>query len=240
MVYRRSLRFAGGVIAASFAFAAAAQDWDWRITPYIWTTGIEGDVALGTVGRPVNVEFSELVDIMSGTALLHVESERDGHVLFGDLVWVKLEPEAEPGTIGGRTEAEFDSTTLELGYARNTVGVFGLEVGVRYWDFELALDPELLPGVERGDRWTDVFGGIRATGDIGENWALTTRANIGGGGADLTVGLQMDFARELASGNAVVAGLKLIAVDYEKDAVGGIPLVLDATYLGATIGFTFD
>lgn len=235
-----ALRYATAVAAALIASAATAQQgWDWRITPYVWTSGIEGDVGLGPLGREINVEFSELVEILSGTALLHVEAENSGHVLFGDLVWVTLDPEPEIGTIGGVTDADFESTTIELGYARAAEG-FGLEVGLRYWDFKLGLDPELLPSVERSDRWTDVYAGFRHRGALGEAWTLTTRANVGAGGADLTVGLQMDFARQLTSGNAVVAGLKAIAVDYEKDAVGGLSLALDAAYVGATIGFMFD
>jgi hypothetical protein len=50
----------------------------------------------------------------------------------------------------------------------------------------------------------------------------------------------MDFARELERGNAFVAGLKLLSVDYEEDNVRGVPVILDTTFFGATAGFMFD
>ena len=232
------LRFAF-VIAALFASSASAQGVDWRVTPYLWGASIGGDIALGPVGRDVDVEFSDLVNVLSGAALMHVEAQSDDHIMFGDLVWLALEPEEEIATIGGVAEAELDTTIIELGYARDS-DAFGLEVGVRYWDFDIEIDPALISGIVRSDSWTDVFGGVRRTRELGSNWALTTRANLGFGGSDLAIGFQMDFARELERGNAFVAGFKLLDIDYEESSVRGIPFVLDTTFFGATVGFMFD
>ena len=235
-----TLRFAGFVVAGLFASAASAQEIDWRVTPYLWAAGIDGKIGLGNVRRDVDVDFSDLVDVLSGAALLHVEGEKDGHIVFGDLVWMQLEPHDEIATIGGTAHAEMSSTIIEVGYAHDPGSAIGYEVGLRYWDFDIEIDPALLPGIVRGDSWTDVFGGIRNTRELGSKWSLTTRANIGAGGADLTWGVQLDFARELERGNAFVAGFKLLDIDYEEDNVRGIPFVLDTTFFGATLGFMFD
>jgi hypothetical protein len=234
------LRGPGFAVAMLLASSAAAQDWDWSVTPYLWTAGVQGDVALGPISRDVDVDFADLVDVLSGTALLHVEAAKGDHILFGDLVWLRVEPEDEIATVGGVAEAELDSMIVELGYARDPDQAFGFEIGLRYWDLDLEIDPALTAGIVRGDSWTDVFGGIRNTRDLGNRWALTTRANLGTGGADLTIGFQMDFARELSGGNAIVAGLKLLDLDYEKESVRGIPFAVDATFFGATVGFMFD
>jgi len=232
------VRFEGFIVAALFAAPASAQGWDWSVTPYVWATGIEGDIALGPVARDVDVNFSDILDVLAGTALVQVEARNDGHVIFGDLVWLKVEPEDEVATIGGVAHAELDSTIIELGYARERER-FGLELGLRYWDFEMAIDPALIAGVERSASWTDGFAGFRNTRDLGQKWALTTRANIGAGGSDLAIGLQMDFARKFANGSAFVGGLKLLDVDYEKDS-GSTSFVLNTTFFGATIGYRFD
>jgi hypothetical protein len=233
-----TLRFAGLVLGL-LASHVSAQGVDWRVTPYLWGAGIGGDIALGPVGRDVDVEFSDLVNVLSGAALLHVEAQSDEHVIFGDLVWLAVEPEEELATIGGVAEAELDTTIIELGYARDA-DAFGLEVGLRYWDLDIEIDPALIDGIVRGDSWADVFGGVRRTRELGSRWTLTTRANLGAGGSDLAVGFQMDFARELERGNAIVAGFKLLDIDYEEASVRGIPFVLDTTFFGATVGFTFD
>jgi hypothetical protein len=226
-------------VAALFASSASAQGLDWRVTPYLWGAGVGGDIALGPFGRDVDVEFSDLVNVLSGAALMHVEAQSDEHVIFGDLVWLAAEPEEELATIGGVAEAELDTTIIELGYARDS-DAFGLEVGLRYWDLDIEIDPALAAGIVRGDSWADVFGGVRRTRELGSRWTLTTRANLGAGGSDLAVGFQMDFARELERGNAIVAGFKLLDIDYEEASVRGIPFVLDTTFFGATVGFTFD
>jgi hypothetical protein len=233
-------RFAGLVAAALLTSSASAQEgWDWRVTPYLWGPGIDGDITLGPVSRPVDIEFADVINVLAGAALLHVEAQNDDHVLFGDLNWLKVEPEDEIATIGGVAEAEMDSTIVELGYAHDFDGV-GFEVGVRYWDFDIEIDPALAAGITRGDSWVDVFGGFRLTSNLGSSWTMTTRGNAGAGGADLALGFQIDFARELERGNAFVAGFKALSVDYEEPSVRGIPFVLDTRFLGATIGFMFD
>jgi len=234
-----TLRWAAFAVTALFASSAAAQEWDWRVTPYLWGLGIDGDIALGPVSRPVDVEFSDVVNVLHGAVLLHVEAQNGDHVLFGDLNWLAVEPEDEIATIGGVAEAEMDSTIVELGYARDSDGI-GFEAGLRYWDLDIEIDPALAAGIVRGDSWVDAFGGFRYTRDLGPKWSMRTRANLGAGGADLTVGFQMDFARELERGNAIVAGFKLLEIDYEESSVRGIPFVLDTTFFGATVGFTFD
>ena len=233
-----ALRFLCCVVAAYGVSSVSAQGWDWRVTPYLWGLGIEGDVALGPVGRDVNVEFADVLDVLAGTVLMHVEAQKGEHILFGDLNWLKVEPEDEIATVGGVAEAEMDSTIFEAGYARDSDGI-GFEAGLRYWDFDLQIDPALAAGLSGGDRWSDVFGGFRYTRDLSSTWSMRTRANLGAGGSDLTVGFDMSFARELKGGNAVVLGFKLLDVDYEK-TVRGRPFVLDTDFFGATVGFTFD
>jgi hypothetical protein len=212
------MRFAGFIVAALLASPAAGQDLDWRVTPYLWGSAIEGDIALGQLSRDVDVEFSELVNVLAGAALVHVEVARDDNVLFGDLVWLSVEPEEEIATVGGVAEAELESMILEVGYAHERDG-FGLELGLRHWELDMEIDPAQLAAVERGDSWTDLFAGFRNARELGDKWTVTTRGNIGAGGADLALGFQIDFAREVGTGSAVVAGLKVLDIDYEDTNV---------------------
>jgi len=226
-------------VGGLFASAASAQELDWRVTPYIWGTAIEGQIGLGPVRRDVDLEFSDILNVLSGALLMHVEAQKDDHIVFGDLAWFAVEPEDEIATVGGVAEAELDATILELGYARDVDGL-GFEAGLRYWDMDLEVDPALAAGISRGDSWIDAFGGFRIKRELGQSWDMTARGNLGAGGSDLSVGFQIDFARELERGNAIVAGFRLVDLDYEADNVRGIPVVVDLTLLGATFGFMFD
>lgn len=233
------LRLAAIVCGVVVAGSAPAQELDWRVTPYLWGTSIDGELGLGAIRRDVDLEFADILNVLSGAALLHVEAQVGDHVAFGDLAWFAVEPEEELATIGGVAEAELDATILELGYARAAEGL-GIEVGLRYWDIDVEIDPALAAGSRRGDSWVDAFGGIRSRRELGENWDVTTRVNLGAGGSDLNIGVQMDFARELEGGNAIVVGFRLLDLDYEENNVRGIPVVVDLTFVGATFGFRFD
>ena len=151
---------------------------------------------------------------------------------------LSLEPDDEIATVGGVAEAQFDSTIIELGYARK-LDVVGIEFGLRYWDFELEIDPALAASITRDDSWTDAFVGLRTETDLG-NWVFESRFNVGAGGSDFTYGVQLDFGREFDNDNRLVLGLKLLDIDYEEESVGGIPFVIDTMFIGGTLGYRFD
>ena len=229
------------VVVAAVSGQAMAQDsaWDWQFTPYLWGAAIDGDVAIGPIGREVDVEFSEIVDVLAGAALFRVEGGNDDHGLITDFVWLRLEPEDEIATVGGVAAAEFDTVMADVGYVRKLDRI-DLELGARYWDFELELDPALLPEIVRDDSWVDGYVGIRLVREIGSNWLWQTRLNVGAGGSDSTFGAETHFARRFDNDNALVIGFKALDVDYSNDSVGGTPFVIDTMFLGGTIGFMFD
>jgi hypothetical protein len=218
---------------------ANAQDWDWSVTPYLWAAAVEGESGLGLIQTDVSADFADLADLFAGAALIHVEAQRDTFGLFGDLVFLSLEGDPALATVGGLTETQFDSTIVELGYLKK-LSQAGLELGLRYWDFDLEMQPTTLPGIERGQDWIDGFVGVRTSREIGDKWGWTMRANLGGGGSDLSIGFDVTFGRELSSGSRIVTGLKLIDIDYDEPSANGIPFRLDTMFIGATIGYQFD
>jgi hypothetical protein len=218
---------------------ANAQDYDWSVTPYLWASGIEGETGLGPIQSDVSVDFSDLVDVLAGALLVHVEAQREGYGFFGDLVYMSLEPDPKTGSVGGPIQTESDTTIVEAGYLRKGSRV-DLEFGIRYWDFELELRPTTLPAINRDTDWLDGFVGVRNTRELNDKWNLTTRANIGGGGTDFTYGIGLTFGRELQSGSQFVFGFKLLDIDYQEASVNGTPFSLDTMFLGGTIGYMFD
>lgn len=213
---------------------ASAQEWDWSLTPYLWASSIEGDAGVGPITADLSVDFGDIVDVLSGAALLHVEALTDDHGYFGDLVYLATESHD-----GGRVRAELDTTIVELGYLRRTSRI-GLEFGIRYWDFDVEIDPTTLATQQGESDWVDGFVGIRSVRELGDKWNLTTRANIGAGGTDFTYGVGLVFGREMSSGSQFVAGLKLLDIDYEDTTDNGRPFSLDTMFVGATIGYMFD
>lgn len=215
---------------------ANAQEWAWSLTPYLWASGIDGDAGVGPVQADLSVNFGDIVDVLSGAALMHVEAQTDDQGYFGDLVYLATETDED------RAKIELDTTIVELGYLRKTSRI-GLEFGIRYWDFDLEIDPTTtLPvATAQGESdWVDGFIGVRHVHEINDKWNLTTRANIGTGGADFTYGIGVVFGREMGSSGQFVVGVKLVDIDYDDTTANGRPFTLDTMFLGGTIGYMFD
>ena len=87
--------------------------------------------------------------------------------------------------------------------------------------------------------WTDGFIGARLSNSLAGKWQWVLRANVGAGGSDLALGMDLDFRRELASGNQFSLGFRALDVE-SNDLSGVVPVDLNTTFAGLTIGYTFN
>ena len=229
-------------IAAVAIFAAApasAQQWDWKLTPYLWAAGLDGSATVGPLSGDVSVSFSDVLDILRGGGLVRLEAQADRHGFYGDLIYLRLKEEEARDTVGGQLELKLDAVIAEGAFFYRVGEQYALEFGVRYWDFETTLRPALLPEVRRANDFTDAFVGFRSEFDINEKWDLLFRGNVGGGGSDFSAGLQVDFRRRFESGNTLDIGYRALDIDFE-DGSGLLATGLDMSMHGLAIGYTFD
>ena len=234
--------FRKAIFASIAIFAAApasAQQWDWKLAPYLWAAGLDGSASVGPVSGDVSVDFTDVLDILRGGGLVRLEAQADRHGFYGDLVYLRLKEEEARDTIGGSLELKLDALIAEGAYFYRIGNQYALEVGVRYWDFETTLRPALLPEVKRSNDFTDAFLGFRSEFEISENWDMLFRGNVGGGGSDFSAGLQLDFRRRFASGNTLDIGYRALDIDFE-DGAGLLTTGLDLSMHGLAIGYTFD
>jgi hypothetical protein len=228
------------IIIAVFASASAsAQQYDWKLTPYLWAAAIDGSTAVGPLRGSVSMSFSDVLDIMRGGGLIRIEAEGDRNGFYGDLVYLRLKDEDARDTVGGSLEVKLDAFIAEGAYFHRIGQQYAFEVGVRYWDFETTLRPALLPEASRASDFVDGFIGFRSEFDVDENWDLLFRANVGGGGSEFSAGLQVDFRRQFKSGNTLDIGYRVLDIDYENGA-GLTEVGLDLSLQGLSIGYTFD
>ena len=227
------------IIAVIAVSPASAQQWDWKLTPYLWAAGLDGRATVGPVTGDVSVSFSEVLDILRGGGLIRLEAQTDRHGFYGDLVYLRLKEEEARDTVGGSLELKLDALIAEGGYFYRIGNVYSLELGVRYWDFETTLRPALLPEVKRANDFVDGFIGFRSELNVSQNWDLLFRGNVGGGGSDFSAGLQVDFRRRFASGNTLDIGFRALDIDF-GDGEGLTAVGLDLSMQGLAIGYTFD
>ena len=218
---------------------AAADEWDWEITPYLLGAGIDGNVSVGSLDADFSADFEDIVNILQGAVLLRLEATSGQNGVFGDLVYLATEQDEAKDTVGGTLEADLDSLIVEAGYRRSINDGFAIDFGFRYWEFDTKLTPALLPAVRSSKDWTDGFVGARFHNTFGNNWSWVLRANAGAGGSDLALGLEVDFRREFVNGNRFLIGFRALDIDY-GDTSGAVPTDLDMTVSGLTVGYTFD
>lgn len=229
------------IIALLFSAQSSvtAAEWDWAITPYLWAAGINGDVSAGPIDADISVGFKDIVNALQGGALLRVEAESDQHGVFTDIVFLSLEVDDAKDTLGGTVELDFDSLIVETGYRRKLSEYLALDIGIRYWKFDTKLTPAVLATVRQSTDWTDGFIGARFSNALSDKWNWVLRANVGTGGSDLALGVDLEFSREFARGNRFNAGFRILDVDY-SDSSGAVPLDLDMSFSGLTFGYTFN
>jgi hypothetical protein len=155
---------------------ADAESWDWRVTPYLWAAGINGDANIGPVRTDVDVGFDDILDALKFGAIFHVEAHQPTYGLFSDIVYLSLEPDG----------SEFKSLFLEAGAVWKVFGdqESGIEFGARYYDQELTIIPPNLDRIRRDESWADGFVGFRWLLPLGKRWSFMLRGNVGAGGSD--------------------------------------------------------
>ena len=227
------------IVAIFLAAPVSAQQWDWKLTPYLWAAGLDGSATVGPLTANVSVSLSDVVDILRGGGLVRLEAQTDRHGFYSDLVYVRLKEEEGRDTVGGSLELKFDALIAEGAYFYRFGNQYALELGVRYWDFETTLRPAILPSVKRARDIADGFIGFRSVVEVNERWDMLFRANLGAGGSDFAAGLQVDFRRRFANGNTLDIGFRALDIDYE-DGEGLSQVGLDLSMQGLAIGYTFD
>ena len=228
------------VTVAMFAStSASAQQYDWKLTPYLWAAAIDGSTSVGPLRGSVSMSFGEVLDILRGGGLVRIEAEGDRNGFYGDLVYLRLKEEEARDTIGGSLEVKLDSFIAEGAFFHKLNEQYALELGVRYWDFETTLRPALLPEASRSSDFVDGLIGFRSRFEVDENWDILFRANVGGGGSEFSAGLQVDFRRHYKNGNSLDIGFRALDIDYENGS-GLTEVGLDLSLTGLSIGYTFD
>jgi hypothetical protein len=151
-----SVLLAAGV-AAGFAGAALAEEpdatptarlWTLQITPYLWASGISGDISpfrrAPTIG--IDKSFSDILDDLNFGGFVNVWARYDRFVFSADVMYVDTTDSHVIGPIpptgpfpGGSIDASVDTTeftsTLEAGYRLYASPQFTFDAlaGARIW-----------------------------------------------------------------------------------------------------------
>lgn len=237
--YMTILPFAlAGLIASPLSMAS--DDWKYEITPYIFFSGLKGDIGVGGL-PPVDIDasFGDIADNLEA-GFMGMFTARNGPLMLSfDGAYTKLE--------GSGTGPLFDNTftlTNKLTILQGNVGYRVLEdnrvdvdalAGVRYMKFEVDLAGPINT-YGSSESWADFVVGGLLTASVAENVDLVAYVDLGGGGSDFTWQTMLGVNWQFAERWTAKAGYRYLDTDYEDNGVV-FDVALSGPYLG--VGFAF-
>lgn len=246
--------FVGGLGAiALLATPAAAQSpsadaWSFTISPYVWFSGLGGEVTAPQGSESFSADFGDIFGTMKFAAMGLAEARRGNFSLVVDTMYLNLQqgvPVPGHGAYSGgsaRTQSAEISAIGLYTVLDSSAGRIELGGGVRGWwfDTELRLDPGHLPGrtLSSSTSWADPVISARGVLRLSDRLSLTAYGDIGGFG----VGSQFTWQAfgtvdyQVTESISVSAGFRWIHIDYDKGRAD-ISLDMGGPIIGASVRF---
>lgn len=228
-------------LAILAAPAAAQEGWSLQVTPYLWGSGVSGDLAPLAGGPTLEFDASlgDVLEDLDGAFFLSAIARRGDLVLLGDLSWSSSSREGVvPPGLPAEGELSQRSVTLAAGW-RVQAEPASLDVlaGVRSWDVEASAAAPLLGlSASREASFADPILAARATFPLAERLSLLAYADVGGFGAGSEATSQQVATLNYAATDRLTlsGGWRRLFVDYEGE--GGS---FEATLSGPLAGVTW-
>lgn len=247
--------YAGGNIAPTvepLVETSVVEDssWEFRLSPYIWFAGLEGDVASipGLPTMPIEVSPSDALEDTETSLMLMFEAKKNGKGFFMDVFYSDVQSEETLIEVSNRRlvlNSTTKTTMVSGAYLHELYNeeqsVIDLFAGVRYWniDSHLSLSGGLgiLPPGDHEESWVDPLIGIKGRTTLGDTkFYVAGGAAIGGFGvgSDLFYDLNANLGYQWSESIGTTVGYRLYDLDYEDDG-----FVYDVTQQGWMIGLTW-
>lgn len=216
-----------GVILLLMPLTVGASDWAFRLTPYLWFAGLEGELTPveGLPSAPVDVSPSQALEDTETGVMVMFDARRGSHGLYLDFIYtdVRSDDDVIPQlgiTVRSTTKSTLFSAAYEYAFVEHDRGGVDGLVGARYWEVDAKLafsGPAGLTGSNKED-WIDPFFGVKSWSMLGSS-NFYAAGGLGFGG----FGIGSDFFYEFngnvgyrwseAIGTAI--GYRYFDVDYD-------------------------
>lgn len=249
----RHLRWAVMALAAWLSGAGqsiqaqeAGRQWEFSLAPYLWMSGLDGDIGASQNLPPLSVDasFTDILDVLNAAFMVAGEARKGLFSPQAAIQYYDLETEAQtPGplfsNIDVRTKLWIASAGLSYRLAEGETGFFDVIASMRYWslDSSLNLRGGILPAqsASGSESWYDPLFGVRGRSKLGQRWYFDGYALVALGGDsdsawDLYGGVAYDFNARWQG----VIGYRHMAVDFDKGA-----FLYDVSQSGPIVGFSY-
>jgi len=221
--------FSCGLVAARSANAQVDTTGrtHFYVTPYIWLSGITGDVGVRNLAVHVNVPFADVLKVLKFAAIGGVEARRGPWLGSLDMLYVSLGAAKSVAIRGdtGSFSLKQRETILQpmAGYSiGDSRWALDLLAGVRYWNLGMTLDVDRprAQNERSGSRgWVDALGGARFRMVATPHVHVVLGGDAGGGGSKGTWQAHGSVGYDVSSSVTVGLGYRYLDVNYDRDDV---------------------
>jgi hypothetical protein len=146
-MFARSLLTVAIVVNLVPLTAAAADGWQFRLSPYLWFAGLKGTVATipGAPAAPIDLSPSKAIEDTETGLMLLFDARHGRHGLLADFIYtnVRSDEQLMPPPIGLSLRLVTKTTIFSLAYQyeifRKDQAIADLALGARYWNIDSEL-----------------------------------------------------------------------------------------------------
>lgn len=223
---------------------AAAEDWSAQITPYVWATGIGGDITplAGAPSLSLDKSFSNILEDLDGAFFLSGYARRDRLVFMGDFSWSSSSKSGRiPPGLPAQGKLSQRSMTLLGGWrtVQNDTVTLDLLGGARAWSVKSSIDVAGgLIHAAPSKEFVDPILAARANIALAPQWSAIIYADVGGFGvgSESTSQLLATVNYEVNEKLWLSLGYRQLDVDYHSGGTK-VDMRMAGPLLGATWRF---
>lgn len=238
----KALAVLAAVLACTAPPPAPTQEWRAQVTPYVWATGLGGDITLFTGAPTLSFEksFSDVLEDLDAAFFLSAYARRDRFVLLGDLSYAASSKSGlVPPGLPAEAELRQRSLTVVAGWRAIDSGGLALDVlgGLRAWTIKAEISVAGGAISRSGDKdFVDPVVALRANYALAPRWSTIAYIDHGvtGIGSDKTTQVLATVNYQMTERAYLSLGYRRLDVDYRS---GGTRV--DATMAGPLLGLTW-
>lgn len=261
---RSCFRFLSFALALCMPALASAQDqqstggkdqegWSFRLAPYAWAAGLNGDIGYRGVSTHVNASIGEVIDHAEGGIMLTGEARYNRWALITDFIYADLADRRwfDQGLIEQtKVQVQEYIWTEAVGYRAYQCGQSWIDLltGFRLFSLDQTLsvqardrfapsgDVSAQTSLDR--TWVDPIVGIRSAFMIYDGWAIRTEGDVGGfnSSSKFTWQAMAALGYDATESTRVLVGYRGLGYNHDREGFK-YDTVMHGPMIGVGVGF---
>lgn len=217
----------------------------YQITPYVWATGVGGDITPFTGAPTVSISksFSDLVKDLDAAFFISGYARHGNLVFMGDISSSSSSRSGRAPVLGLPATGKLRQTSVTAlaGYrfAQTPDATFDILGGLRHWRVKGEVDVPLAGlSASRSVSFTDPIIAARANFQIAPGWSGLLYADVGGFGAGSKITAQLlgTLNYQMRENAFISVGYRHLHVDYRSGGTR-FDMRMSGPIIGATLRF---